>query len=211
MTPSTTPHPSCTRPPTSPARPPDAPTPSCSRDETVQLFPDAEVTVDAVVFDELARAGDRRGDVDAGARRRWACTAASWSRRTATRSGPRSAASTCACATSSCCGSRGRWEDLAELDPSDEQAHVELMRRYTSVGDRHAALRQFERLDRALRRELGVATERPGVRAARPRSWPGPRPSADATRTLVGRDVELATIERRFAEAGDGRARRSSS
>ena len=34
------------------------------------------------------------------------------------------------------------------------------MRRHAANGDRHAALRQFERLDRALRRELGVAPGR---------------------------------------------------
>jgi len=50
-----------------------------------------------------------------------------------------------------------RWQDLADLDTGDERAHLELMRRYIAAGDRHAALRQFERLDRVLRRELGVA------------------------------------------------------
>ena len=51
----------------------------------------------------------------------------------------------------------GRWERVVELDASDEAAHLALMQRYAEDGDRHAALRQFERMDRALRRELGVA------------------------------------------------------
>ena len=34
------------------------------------------------------------------------------------------------------------------------------MRRHAANGDRHAALRQFERMDRTLRRELGVAPGR---------------------------------------------------
>ena len=34
------------------------------RDDTVQLFPDAEVTVDAVAFDELSRRAIAAGDVE---------------------------------------------------------------------------------------------------------------------------------------------------
>ncbi|HEY3651402.1 MAG TPA: BTAD domain-containing putative transcriptional regulator, partial [Streptosporangiaceae bacterium] len=54
----------------------------------------------------------------------------------------------------------GRWEAVAELDPGDERAHLALMRRHAANGDRHAALRQFDRLDRALRQELGLAPAR---------------------------------------------------
>jgi DNA-binding SARP family transcriptional activator len=50
-----------------------------------------------------------------------------------------------------------RWDDLVQLDPSDEEAHLELMRELVARGDRRGALRQFERLDRALTAELGVA------------------------------------------------------
>ncbi len=57
----------------------------------------------------------------------------------------------------------GQWEAVVELDASDERAHLALMRRHAANGDRHAALRQFERLDRALRHELGVA---PGPEAS---------------------------------------------
>ena len=60
----------------------------------------------------------------------------------------------------------GRWETVVELDPSDELAHLALMRRHAANGDRHAALRQFERMDRTLRRELGVAPGPRGARAA---------------------------------------------
>ena len=49
-----------------------------------------------------------------------------------------------------------RWDDVLAADPADEQAHVELMRKYVAAGDRRGALRQFERMDRVLRRELGV-------------------------------------------------------
>ena len=61
----------------------------------------------------------------------------------------------------------GRWDDLVQLDGTDEEAHLELMRALAARGDRHGALRQFERLDRALAGELGVAPEQGGGRAAR--------------------------------------------
>jgi DNA-binding SARP family transcriptional activator/pimeloyl-ACP methyl ester carboxylesterase len=49
----------------------------------------------------------------------------------------------------------GRWREMAALDPVDEEASVHLMRELAASGDRRGALRQFETLDRALRRELG--------------------------------------------------------
>ncbi|MDH4075355.1 MAG: hypothetical protein OEW29_05405 [Acidimicrobiia bacterium] len=42
----------------------------------------------------------------------------------------------------------GRWDEVLEQDPSDEAAHLAVTRRHAANGDRHAALRQFERLDR---------------------------------------------------------------
>ena len=60
----------------------------------------------------------------------------------------------------------GRWETVVELDASDELAHLALMRRHAANGDRHAALRQFERMDRTLRRELGCRSRPRGVGAA---------------------------------------------
>lgn len=56
-----------------------------------------------------------------------------------------------------------RWRDLLDEDPLDEQAHVALMRELAQAGHTHAALRQFERLDRTLRRELEMA---PGPEAS---------------------------------------------
>ncbi len=50
----------------------------------------------------------------------------------------------------------GRWEQLLEIDPTDEEAHLALMKAHVQAGDRGAALRQFERMDTVLRRELGV-------------------------------------------------------
>jgi pimeloyl-ACP methyl ester carboxylesterase len=50
----------------------------------------------------------------------------------------------------------GRWREIIELDPADEDAHVGLMRELAKAGDRRGALREFENLDRSLRRELGT-------------------------------------------------------
>jgi DNA-binding SARP family transcriptional activator len=101
-----------------------------------------------------------------------------------------------------------RWQELTDLDPGDERAYLELMRHSLAEGDRHAALRQFERLDRVLRRELGVAPSTQAV-ALRERALADTPPTAlgSAERNLVGRDAELAAIDRALDEAGGGRAR----
>ena len=57
----------------------------------------------------------------------------------------------------------GRWATVVELDPTDEAAHLALMRQHAADGDRHAALRQFDRMDRALRGELGVSPGRDSI------------------------------------------------
>ncbi len=50
----------------------------------------------------------------------------------------------------------GQWERLVEVEPTDEQACRELMRRELAMGSRPAAIRFYGRLRSALRRELGV-------------------------------------------------------
>jgi len=100
----------------------------------------------------------------------------------------------------------GRWEAVAELDPADERAHLALMRQHAANGDRHAALRQFERLDRTLRRELGVA---PGREASALRdrllAEPGVFPRHDDP--LIGRDLELSAADGALLDAAGGRSR----
>jgi DNA-binding SARP family transcriptional activator/pimeloyl-ACP methyl ester carboxylesterase len=92
-----------------------------------------------------------------------------------------------------------RWREIVQLDPADEEANVALMREMVRAGDRHGALRQFESLDRALRRDLGV----------------GPGPEATALREkLMGALRDAGTItpadegrleqEIRFCRTGDG-------
>ena len=57
----------------------------------------------------------------------------------------------------------GLWDRVVDLDPLDEEAHRALIRIHLEAGDRHAAMRQFERLRDVLREELGVAPDRETV------------------------------------------------
>jgi len=52
-----------------------------------------------------------------------------------------------------------RWEQLLDLEGTDEEACRELMRRHLEAGDRRAAIREFQRLREILRVDLGVAPE----------------------------------------------------
>jgi DNA-binding SARP family transcriptional activator/tetratricopeptide (TPR) repeat protein len=108
----------------------------------------------------------------------------------------------------------GRWEALVALDPTDEDAQVALMRSLADAGDHRAAFRQFERLDRALRHELGVG---PGPAAIAVRDellTVGPAPPTgrvdrrrSAAGRVVGRDDELAAFDAQLESAATGRAR----
>jgi DNA-binding SARP family transcriptional activator len=51
----------------------------------------------------------------------------------------------------------GQWVELSELDPSDEDAHVAVMRRHAANGDHDAALDQYARMERILDAQLGIA------------------------------------------------------
>jgi len=100
----------------------------------------------------------------------------------------------------------GRWEAVAELDPGDERAHLALMRQYAATGDRHGALRQFERLDRALRQELGVAPGREAS-ALRDRLLADPGVFSRRDDPLIGRDLELSVADGALLDAAAGRSR----
>lgn len=91
----------------------------------------------------------------------------------------------------------GRWEELVALDPADEEAHVALIRRSIEAGDHPGALRQYERLERALASELGL---RPGpaaqaLRAELLTGAPGAPGAEPEVSEPVGRDSELATVD----------------
>src|SRR3954451_14228994 len=86
----------------------------------------------------------------------------------------------------------GRWEAVLEEDAADEQAHLAIARGHVDRGDHRAALRQLERLDQALRRELGTVPSA-GVEELRNEvlaalSAAGrPQPTARRSTRLVGR------------------------
>jgi hypothetical protein len=95
---------------------------------------------------------------------------------------------------------------VAELDPADEHAHLALMRRHAADGDRHAALRQFNRLDRALRTELGVGPG-PEATALRGRLLAAQQVFPRRSGPLLGRDLELSAAEQALLDALAGRGR----
>jgi predicted ATPase/DNA-binding SARP family transcriptional activator len=78
----------------------------------------------------------------------------------------------------------GRWEELLEADPVDEEAHLRVMRERLERRDRRAVLRQFERLEKALDAELGVS---PGEAARALREEALALPVEDATGRPSGR------------------------
>ena len=90
-----------------------------------------------------------------------------------------------------------RWEELVAEEPADEQAHLALARSRADAGDARGALLQLERLEQALRGELGASPgpEAMRLRAELERSTAPPRrdssrlDAADGSRSvrLIGR------------------------
>lgn len=173
-----------------------------ARGEQLALCPDHAVDVDAVRFEELARDALATGDRQAAAsvldlydgellpEDRYAEWAEEPRRRLRL-------------AHLSVLRLAERWDDVLAIDPSDEAAHVAVMRRYAAAGDRHGALRQFERLDRQLRGELGVSPSREAT-MLRERLLAAELPSVDRRPDLVGRDRELETLHRLIDEVAAG-------
>ena len=123
------------------------------RGETVALLPDADVVVDVDVFEALADAALVASPGDAAA------AAAAYTGPllpgTSTSRGPNGAGAPEAALHRPASASRP-WDRVLAEDPTDELANLVLMNGHVANGDLRAALRQFERLDAALRRELGV-------------------------------------------------------
>jgi DNA-binding SARP family transcriptional activator/tetratricopeptide (TPR) repeat protein len=174
------------------------------RDEMVLLFPGADITVDVDVFYDLARVALRDRDVAAADRAlaRYCGDLAPedryelWAEERREQLRLRHL---------DLLRLGGRWSEVVELDPADERAHLELMRHYADAGDRHAALRQFERLDRILRRELGVA---PSIEAEelRDRLLAATHAPPSPTTDLIGRQREIAAVDALLADVTRGRA-----
>ena len=82
----------------------------------------------------------------------------------------------------------GDWERLVEVDPTDEPAYRELMRRELAAGSRPAAIRWYGRLRNALRRELRIPPSA-ATRAIYDECVAGLAATEPA---FVGRQLELA-------------------
>ena len=134
-------------------------------DDLVRLFPSCEVIVDAIRFEQLARTALTNGDPDA------AREALSWYRGELL---PGDRYADWATDRRELLHLRrldmlrlaGEWRELAELDQTDEQAHVQLMRAHLAAGHATAAIRQYQQLQRTLERHLS-ATPGPAARQAR--------------------------------------------
>jgi DNA-binding SARP family transcriptional activator len=125
------------------------------RDDVVWLFPGALVTVDATRFEQLARAAVGEGDPAA------AREALAWYRGELL---PEDRYEDWATDRRELLHLRrlellrvaGEWRELAELEPTDEEAHTELVHRHLAAGDAAAALSQHEHFERVLARDLGI-------------------------------------------------------
>ncbi len=175
------------------------------RNDTVVLFPDIPVSVDTMRFQEMAQDALDAGDVMVAA------AAAdlyggpllpedryeSWAE---------AARDRLQLLHLQLLRQARRWSDLLEADTTDAEAHLSLMRDHAARGDRRAALRQFERMERALQGELGVSPSEEAV-ALRDSLLEGmAEPSAaQATTALVGRGAQQSTLERVLDDAGRGR------
>ena len=173
------------------------------RGDSVVLAPEADVAVDVVQFEELARRA--LTDEEAAAAR--AALALYGGEllpaRTATRPWAEERREQLRLRHLDLLRLDGQWDAVVDVDPGDERAHLELMRRHAADGDRHAALRQFERLDRTLRRELGVAPSREAL-ALRDRLLAEHDTAARTARRadeLIGRAAEQSVVEDALLDA----------
>lgn len=92
----------------------------------------------------------------------------------------------------------GRWLQLVAVDPTDEDAHVALMRAHVERGDRAAALSQYDQLAAVLAEELGVEPGDDAVAMRQAALALPPRRVADGATPAV-----LPTQDVRFCHASD--------
>lgn len=175
------------------------------RGDAVILCPEAETTVDVAQFDELARKALAAEDIPA-AREAIAHYAGELLPQDRYETWAEEHRDQLRLRFLDLLRLDGCWERVVELDPGDESAHLALMRMHAADGDRHAALRQFERMDRALCRELGVAPGREAL-ALRDRLLVEQNAAPRRDDILLGRGGELAAVERALSDAATGRSR----
>jgi DNA-binding SARP family transcriptional activator len=134
------------------------------RNDLVWLFPDSEITVDALRFEHLARLAVSADDaVLARKALAWYGGELLPADRYEDWAGERR--EVLALRRLDVLRVAGEWRDLSEFDPTDAQAAVRLIRRHVDAGDRDAAVREYERLERVLDRELGITPPESARRA----------------------------------------------
>jgi DNA-binding SARP family transcriptional activator len=165
------------------------------RNDMVQLFPTADVSVDVLLFEELSRRALNSRDPDVARAaidhypgellpddryEEWA-----GERRELLR-----------LRHVNLLRLTGQWLLVSELDPSDEEAYLELMRDHLANSDPGAALQHYERLECVLDRDLGVTPGRAAreLRGNIDTSATAPRTMADDLQHVL---AELAELTRR--------------
>ena len=133
------------------------------RGDVVSLFPDSDVVVDALRFEQLAQAAVAGDDVVL-ARRALAWYGGELLPADRYEEWAADRRQLLVLRRLDVLRVAGDWRDLAELAPAEERAHVELIRRDLAAGDAVAARAQYEHLERVLAAELGMA---PGPDARR--------------------------------------------
>lgn len=99
-----------------------------------------------------------------------------------------------------------RWNDILELDPADEIAHLALARQHRDDGNRHAALRQLQRLERALS-DLGLAMSTDAIQLRLQVAADGAARSPSPHHPGRGRESKHRFEHRRRATPAAGRHR----
>ena len=100
-----------------------------------------------------------------------------------------------------------QWDAVLREEPADEPAHLALMRAMADKGDLRGALRQFQRMEQALQRELGAV---PSAAAQRLRArLEGAvsglhAPAALKRRPLVGRREVAGVLREHLTRAAQG-------
>jgi DNA-binding SARP family transcriptional activator len=127
--------------------------------ETVALLPETEVEIDAATFQRLAESARDAGTAGAAADA-YLGDLLPHDRYVAWAEEPRERLRLLHLRMLRLAG---RWDDIVNTDPTDESAHLELVRDLAGAGDARSALLQFERLTRGLR-EIGLAPSPGAVR-----------------------------------------------
>jgi DNA-binding SARP family transcriptional activator len=124
-------------------------------DDVVQLFPGATVRVDALRFERLARTAIEERDAGA-AREAIECYGGELLPDDRYEEWAADRRELLHLRRVEVLRIAGAWRDLAEIEPTDDEAQTTLIREHLATGDVAAALERFEVFERFVERELGI-------------------------------------------------------